>query len=106
MERSRIRKKTTPAQIAARRVPGMPPLSALTRILLLILGWLLILISPLGLLIPGPQGVFTLILGAAALSLVSPTMLYLLRLLLGRWPRVWRVMLRLRRRVYRWIVPP
>lgn len=81
----------------------LPPLSPSTRLLLLVLGWLLILIGVAGLVLPGIQGVLTLLLGAAALSLVSQTALRLLHRLLGRWPRAWQMTLRLRRRIHHWI---
>lgn len=87
------------------RFPDLPRLPPSTRILLLILGWILILLGILGLVLPGLQGVVTLVLGAAALSLVSRSILTLLRFLFRRWPRGWRAILRTRRRVYRWLQP-
>lgn len=69
----------------------------------MILGWLLILMGLLGLVLPGLQGVVTLFLGAAALSLVSRTLLDALRYLFRPWPRAWRFVLRTRRRVHHWI---
>ena len=81
----------------------MPPLSPTARISLLILGWLLILVGLLGLVLPGLQGLVTIFLGAAALSLVSQTMLDALRYLFRPWPRAWRFVLRTRRRVQHWI---
>ena len=88
---------------APRRYPQVPPLTPTARFLLLILGWLLILVGLAGLVLPGLQGVVTLFLGAAALSLVSRTMLEGLRYLFRRWPRAWRFILRARRRVHHWI---
>ncbi len=82
----------------------MPPLSSTARVLLLVLGWLLILLGLIGLFLPGLQGLLTLVAGAAALSLVSPTIFKALRMLLRPWPRLWRTILRMRRRVHRWLL--
>lgn len=84
-------------------IEPLPPLAPSTRLLLLVLGWLLILVGVAGLVLPGLQGVLTLLLGAAALSLVSQTALRLLHRLLRRWPRAWQMTLRLRRRIHHWI---
>ncbi len=81
----------------------MPPLSPSARILLLVLGWTLIILGLVGLVLPGLQGVLTLGLGAAALSLVSRSMLNALRYLFRPWPKGWQVVLRTRRRVQYWI---
>ena len=86
------------------RVPGLPSLSLATRVLLLTAGWLLTLVGVLGLVLPGIQGVLTIALGAAALSLVSRTALNVLRFLMRPWPKAWRTFLRTRRRILRWIV--
>ncbi len=86
-----------------RRFPDVPALSPSARILLLVLGWTLILLGLLGLVLPGLQGVLTLVLGAAALSLVSRSMLNALRYVFPRWPNGWRIVLRSRRRVQYWI---
>ena len=86
-----------------RRIPDVPALSPGARISLLILGWTLIALGLVGLILPGLQGVFTLILGAAALSLVSRSTLKALRWAFRRWPKGWRALLRLRRRVQYWI---
>ena len=86
-----------------RKFPDVPALSPSARILLTILGWLLMALGLLGLVLPGLQGVLTLILGAATLSLVSRSMLNALRYLFRPWPRGWRALLRARRRVQYWI---
>lgn len=87
------------------RFPDLPRLRPWTRFLLLALGWVLIVLGALGLVLPGLQGLLTLALGAAALSLVSRSILHALRYLLRPWPQVWRRVLRARRRVYRWLQP-
>ena len=85
------------------RVPGIPELSLATRMALLLFGWLMMLGALVGSLLPVLQGWIFFLLGAAALSLVSRTMLNLLRFLLRPWPKVWRTLLRSRRRILRWI---
>ena len=75
------------------------------RLLLLLAGWLLILIGVAGLILPGIQGILTIVAGAAVLSLVSELAYDLLRWSSRRWPRLWRRILRLRLKVHRWLVP-
>jgi hypothetical protein len=74
-------------------------------LLLLLAGWLLLLIGVAGLILPGIQGVLTILIGAAVLSLVSELAYDLLRWILGRWPRLWRRMLKLRQKVHGWFLP-
>ena len=97
------RKPGPEAGWAPRKFPDVPALSPSARVLLLILGWLLIILGLVGLVLPGLQGLLTLGLGAAALSLVSRSMLLALRYVFTPWPRGWRVVLRTRRRVQYWI---
>lgn len=66
--------------------PRQPRLSVVTRFVVLGVGWLLILIGILGLALPGLQGILTLLLGAALLSVASDTVHRLFRRLLHRWP--------------------
>ncbi len=91
------------ARWTPRRYPDVPALSPSARISLLILGWTLIVLGLVGLVLPGLQGVLTLVLGAAALSLVSRSMLNALRYVFRRWPKGWQTVLRTRRRVHYWI---
>jgi uncharacterized membrane protein YbaN (DUF454 family) len=70
--------------------PPRPPRFPLwLRIGLFALGWLLILVGIAGLVLPGIQGVFTLLVGVAVLSLVSELAYELLRKGLRRWPKAW-----------------
>ncbi|MEM1202853.1 MAG: PGPGW domain-containing protein [Acidobacteriota bacterium] len=80
------------------------PLPPALRVIVLIAGWLLILIGVVGLVLPGIQGVLTLLLGAALLSLVSRTAHRVLRRLFSRWPRGWKRLLRLRKTTHRWLL--
>jgi len=60
------------------------------RLLLLGLGWFLLLVGVAGLVLPGIQGILTMLFGAAILSLASETVYRLLRRLLReRWPGLW-----------------
>lgn len=81
------------------------PLPWWVRILLLLVGWLLILIGIAGLVLPGIQGILTIFAGAAVLSLVSEIVYDLLRWSFKRWPKGWRRVVRLRRRLHRWLTP-
>ena len=65
------------------------PLSLKMRILLFVVGWLLVAIGILGLALPGIQGILTILVGAAVLSLVSEWFYRVLHRLLGRWPKIW-----------------
>lgn len=85
------------------RLAELHPLPLRTKAIALVLGWLLILVGLAGLVLPVFQGVLSLLLGAAVLSLVSETMLRWLRRAMRRWPESWRRMLRLRRRVHGWL---
>ena len=100
---------TTFAQRAARRrlrkqshPPSHLPLG--WRIFFIISGWVLVLVGVAGLALPGIQGVLTIVFGAALLSVASETAYWVLRWAFQRWPRGWRKVERMRRRLYRWIV--
>lgn len=72
------------------RHPRLVPLSLGLRIVLFIVGWTLLLVGVAGLVLPGIQGVLTILAGAAILSLVSELAYKWLRSLLKRWPGVWQ----------------
>lgn len=91
------------ARRARRRAEA--PLPLWTRLLLLLVGWLLVLIGVAGLVLPGIQGVVTIFAGAAILSLVSEAVYDALRWSFRRWPKGWRRVIRLRRRLHRWLAP-
>lgn len=67
--------------------PARPPLATWKRIVLFVAGWTVLLIGIAGLVLPGIQGILTILVGAAILSLVSETVYRLLRRLFQRWPR-------------------
>ncbi|HEV8583066.1 MAG TPA: PGPGW domain-containing protein [Thermoanaerobaculia bacterium] len=72
------------------RVERRPPLPMGVRVGVFILGWLLILVGVAGLVLPGIQGIITIIAGAALLSLDNELVYRGLRRLLSRWPDLWR----------------
>jgi uncharacterized membrane protein YbaN (DUF454 family) len=57
-------------------------------LLLLCAGWLLLIIGIAGLVLPGIQGVLTIALAVAVLSVASQRAHRVVRRLLARWPRV------------------
>jgi hypothetical protein len=76
------------------------------RVFFIVAGWSMVLVGVAGLALPGIQGVLTILLGAALLSVASETAYWLLRAAFRRWPGGWRRVERGRRRIYRRIVGP
>jgi hypothetical protein len=60
------------------------------RVGIFVLGWLLVLIGVAGLVLPGIQGVFTILAGAALLSVDNELIYRLMHRCLKRWPAVWQ----------------
>ncbi len=89
----------------ADRPAELRPLHWGVRLAVLIVGGLLILIGIAGLVLPGIQGIVTIVLGLAVTSLASEFVHRHLRRLLSRWPKAHRMMERFRRRVHRWLSP-
>lgn len=71
------------------RVEPRPPLPLGVRVGIFIVGWILVLVGVAGLVLPGIQGVATILIGAALLSLDNELVYRGLRKLLRRWPGVW-----------------
>lgn len=71
------------------RVEPRPPLPLGVRVGIFIVGWILVLVGVAGLVLPGIQGIATIILGAALLSLDNELVYRGLRKLFRRWPDVW-----------------
>ncbi|PYQ58189.1 MAG: hypothetical protein DMF53_20880 [Acidobacteria bacterium] len=69
--------------------PSRPRLPFWVRVAIFILGWLLILVGVAGLVLPGIQGIATILVGAALLSLDNELIYRGLRRLLTRWPKAW-----------------
>lgn len=66
-----------------------PRLRLGVRIGVFVVGWILILVGVAGLVLPGIQGVLTIILGAALLSLDNELIYRLMRRVFLRWPHLW-----------------
>ena len=71
------------------RIERRRPFPVGVRIGIFIAGWLLILVGVAGLVLPGIQGIVTILAGAALLSLDNELVYRGLRRLLARWPQVW-----------------
>ena len=78
----------------------LPALSLGIRIVVFVAGWTLVLIGVVGLVLPGIQGILTILFGAAILSLASETIYRLLRKLFRRWPFIWTRIEGLRRKTH------
>ena len=89
--------KRRPHRKSARSLP------AWKRLLLLFVGWTLLLLGVIGLVLPVLQGWLMIFTGAAVLSLVSEMAYEALRWAFQRWPRGWRRVSKLRRRMQGWL---
>jgi len=89
-------------QVPVMKIPLLPGEDALTRqprshrplpfwlrVVVLLVGWIVLLIGVAGLVLPGIQGVLTILLGAAILSVASELAHRWMRQGLQRWPKVW-----------------
>jgi hypothetical protein len=76
------------------------PLPFWARVTVFVLGWVLILIGVAGLVLPGIQGIATIILGAALLSLDNQLIYRGMRRTLSRWPKVWHMIERFRAKAH------
>lgn len=85
------------------RRPRLPKLTTAVRLGLLFIGWLLILLGFVGIFLPILQGAITFTLGAAVLSLVSEGIFLLLRRIFRGWPKGWRRLLGVRRKIQLWL---
>ncbi len=85
------------------RVEPRPPLSMGVRVGIFISGWLLILVGVAGLVLPGIQGIATILVGAALLSLDNEFVYRGLRRMLARWPKVWHKIEHFREKSHDWI---
>lgn len=73
------------------------------RVVAFAVGWALLLVGAVGLVLPGIQGVLTLLAGTAVLSIVSETVYRLLRRLFRRWPNAWQRVRQFRHTVHGWL---
>lgn len=81
----------------------LAPLPWSVRLLVLFVGGVLTAIGLAGLVLPGIQGILTIALGMAVMSLASNRMHRQLTRLLGRWPSVQDKVERFRRRAHGWL---
>lgn len=81
--------------------PPRPEMTRRTRAALFVAGWLVLAIGVAGLVLPGIQGVVTILAGLALLSLVSQRVHGWMRRGLRRWPELRRRVERFRRRMLR-----
>ena len=65
------------------------PLPLWLRILVLLVGWIVLLVGVAGLVLPGIQGIATIVIGAAILSVASELAYEWMRKGLSRWPKIW-----------------
>ncbi|MEP7009612.1 MAG: PGPGW domain-containing protein [Acidobacteriota bacterium] len=77
-----------------------PRLRLGVRIGVFVVGWILILVGVAGLVLPGIQGVFTIVTGAALLSLDNELIYRLMRRAFLRWPHLWDRIERLREKTH------
>ena len=76
------------------------PLPLWLRIVVLLVGWIVLLVGVAGLVLPGIQGIATIAIGAAILSVASELAYEWMRKSLSRWPKVWDRVERFRDRIY------
>jgi hypothetical protein len=76
------------------------PLPLWLRIVVLLVGWIVLLVGVAGLVLPGIQGVATIVIGAAILSVASELAYKWMRRCLGRWPAIWDRVERFRDRIH------
>ena len=88
-----------PAPTAARR-RRLPHLPLALRVALHLLGWVVLALGVAGLVLPGLQGILTIVAGAAILSVASDRFHSWLHQALGRWPRVRERLDRFRQRLH------
>jgi hypothetical protein len=95
-------RRTLNEQIPVMKIPLLPgedthalqrrlhrPLPFWLRVVVLLVGWIVLLVGVAGLVLPGIQGVLTILLGAAILSVASELAHRWMRQALRRWPKVW-----------------
>ena len=76
------------------------PLPLWLRIVVLLVGWIVVLVGIAGLVLPGIQGIATIVIGAAILSVASELAYELTRKALRRWPWLWDRVERLGDRIH------
>ena len=83
-----------------RRRRRRKPLPLWLRIIVLLVGWIVLLVGVAGLVLPGIQGIATIVIGAAILSVASELAYKWMRKTLHRWPAVWDRVERFRDKIH------
>ncbi|MGH9379494.1 MAG: PGPGW domain-containing protein [Thermoanaerobaculia bacterium] len=83
--------------------PRLSRLPLPLRVTLLVVGWLLVLLGIPGLILPGLQGILSIVLGLAIASLGSERIHRFLHDRMHPWPRARKRMEALRARLHRWL---
>lgn len=78
----------------------LPPLPLWLRVVVLLVGWIVLLVGVAGLVLPGIQGVLTIVLGAAILSVASELAHKWMRQSLKRWPKIWHRVEAMREKIH------
>ena len=76
------------------------PLPLWLRIVVLLVGWIVLLVGVAGLVLPGIQGIATIVIGAAILSVASELAYEWMRKGLSRGPAIWDRVERFRDRIH------
>lgn len=80
------------------------PLPLWARVVVLVVGWIVLLVGVAGLVLPGIQGVITILAGAAILSVASEMAhRWMHKILHQRWPKVWDRVERFRDKIHDWV---
>jgi uncharacterized membrane protein len=79
------------------------PLPFRARVGVFVAGIAMVLVGLAGLVLPGIQGILSLVLGAALLSLTSERLYARLHELMVRWPSIWRRLDGSRLKMLRWL---
>ncbi|HVR97015.1 MAG TPA: PGPGW domain-containing protein [Thermoanaerobaculia bacterium] len=80
--------------------PHRRPLPFWVRVAIFVIGWVLILIGVAGLVLPGIQGIATILVGAALLSIDNELIYRGLRRSCRRWPKLWHKIERFRAKAH------
>lgn len=79
------------------------PLPLWVRCLVLVVGWVVLLVGVAGLVLPGIQGIATILAGLAILSVSSELAHRWMRRALQRWPKLSRRVESFRTRIHNWL---
>jgi hypothetical protein len=96
--------RADPPEVSESSTPNRrAPLPTWLRVTLIVIGVVLVVVGIAGLVLPGLQGIVTILAGLALLSLVSRQTHGFLRWTLRPWPKLRKRVERLRRRFQSWL---